>query len=960
MIHALLLFSLVSVQPQDPGSGKLLLPPRPKPAPKVETQQLRDEDLDAFLKEAMKLRRTQNLPEAALDLALRPIGEKWPTAADLALRALRQADADLAYALVHIAQRFGERRHGEELLYLALTRPMGTGSREALLAMSALLGEGAKDALFQCLRANFVTTQQAARDLLAPAITKEDLPRLLELSRDRKADVVARALELLAGLPLPEARSRLVEALSAQDAGVAQTAFASLLAQGAAAAPELQALLERPAVDFAFGYACLLLVQLEERTGEPYLRETMVPHLKRELATPDPFFQATGALALARIAYRSTDTTGKPYADTDVVDSLLLVAAPKGFVTAFSLLERPVGRTLATFTGQEFRGAEPWRVWWKTMRDGFVGQRQHLAITPALAAATVLQWHDPRGAIRVFGEQATLPEKDLGLFCVLSGTELSELVARLQSLGFMGDTPRLSAARAAREDLPQQRLEAQLGRVRIASNLLSDRTLTALRLELEKTLLAERWQLYRDPRTEPDFSVFWRKEREWLAQNQAPRARAQRLAGRIVRALPSLEAVAQARAADHMLEIPDIKQILSEADAKTIVTSLAQRQKLDDEGFRWLEIALLPTTDTVWKDVLDLLDRTWTEGGKERLPRAFALLGADKVLLALEDQRPRIRLQAMEEACNGKDLRAVPVLLPAIATAQGELRRTAIYSLGRLRATAARPVLLESLAKFDEETRRTAWIALGRIGGEDVLPVLEHAIVSRDPQDRMAAIQALGELKQPEAARILAQVYAASSQEQEGELALVQLRKLGALLARPALRESYRSDVVAHRRDLILALAEFQDPEAVPGLVDLLAQPNADARALTFLIASTTGLALDEVDDRVNFVREWHRRKRDVPQSTWFIDALQRANVETTLQADQLHNRASPATVRELARLLIALRDKPHLRMLTVAMLRETTEQDFGTLPAGAPEEVVRGLADRYRFWAETQRAANK
>jgi hypothetical protein len=62
----------------------------------------------------------------------------------------------------------------------------------------------------------------------------------------------------------------------------------------------------------------------------------------------------------------------------------------------------------------------------------------------------------------------------------------------------------------------------------------------------------------------------------------------------------------------------------------------------------------------------------------------------------------------------------------------------------------------------------------------------------------------------------------------------------------------------------------------------------------------------------------------------------------------------------ELLRILQNV-NTPRVRALTLAMLRDVTQQDFGTLQLGAPEESVRALVERYRFWAEEKgKAARK
>ena len=563
----------------------------------------------------------------------------------------------------------------------------------------------------------------------------------------------------------------------------------------------------------------------------------------------------TAALGLARLAHRSDDTSGKRYQDAQIVDALLLVAAPKGFVLDFAMLERPVMRALASFAGQDLRGAEQWRQWWADARESFVGHRARIAVTPENAAAVVITARDGRGVLRVFGEAATLPEQCDDPFCVLDKQQLTALTAKLQRLGFMNESPRTGVANAAIGSLPAARVELQLGRARARTGFVADRTLALLVTEVNKAVDAERWQLYRDRRAEPEFSLFWAKERAWLAAHPDPRERATRLKDRIVKSLARPEAALRARALEHLTAIEGVEKLLNESDGVALVAAAKAQPTVDEIGFKLLELALLAPGDAAGKQVLDALDERYEQGGKERLARAFALLGPDRVLATLADPRPRLRLAATLECASLKDSRAVAPLLAMVQENDAELRQTAILCLGKLRASAARAPLLENLPRFDDETRRTAWIALGRIGGEDVPLVLQAALGSKDEEDRRAAIQALGECRDARAASLLAQIWASKPGSKSAELALAWLKKQGPLLARPALRPLLRTTPPETRRALALLLGEMQDKEVVPDLIAMLEEKDSDTSKAAFLIASVTGVDPMRQQDRVEALR---------------------------------------------------------------------------------------------------------
>jgi hypothetical protein len=86
---------------------------------------------------------------------------------------------------------------------------------------------------------------------------------------------------------------------------------------------------------------------------------------------------------------------------------------------------------------------------------------------------------------------------------------------------------------------------------------------------------------------------------------------------------------------------------------------------------------------------------------------------------------------------------------------------------------------------------------------------------------------------------------------------------------------------------------------------------------------------------------------------------MQSLGVATDLDASKLQPRAGVDAVPELARIMTTA-DLPHVRLLALTLLRDTTQRDFGTIsPQARPEELV-ALADRYRFYAESVAASGK
>ena len=66
---------------------------------------------------------------------------------------------------------------------------------------------------------------------------------------------------------------------------------------------------------------------------------------------------------------------------------------------------------------------------------------------------------------------------------------------------------------------------------------------------------------------------------------------------------------------------------------------------------------------------------------------------------------------------------------------------------------------------------------------------------------------------------------------------------------------------------------------------------------------------------------------------------------------------AGREAVPELVRLLTEL-EQPHLYVLTAAVLRSVTKEDFGVVNMQTPREARAGIAARYRLLLQTQKAA--
>lgn len=947
-----------------PQGGRLVLPP-PERAPEPVEQQAVDQPsvIDSFRRYAIRLRRSARPSEQSRELVLKEISGEFDQPSKLALRLARTADADELFGLLQVVRRFGDETDGKELHYLLLTRPFRGATRLGLQVMVELSDDPKID-LHDCFTARYPNVRKAATDLLLSRVDKRDLPWLLDVSRDEEKDVRRKVLLLLGALPYPESRQRLLEALSEPEPTIAATACMSLVEHGPEVAPALQEIVSRAARERSFGYAAFALTVLEDQTGQTFLTEEMVPHLREEMTGMDAFMKTTCALALANLAFRSDDRRGERYGDREIVDGLLQVVSPSAFVSNLSMLQRPAARKLALFTGIDFPGRNAaWRGWWEGARPTFTGTRLALDVTPETAVRSVLTWADETQVLRFRGEEAELPTEDPSIGDVpvddflLSGTEMASLVERLRSRGFM--TRGLLASAADTEMLPVARtLDLELGaaRCRVRGPTAPAPWLDVLGAEVAAVAERERWQLYPEPGA-GDALAFWRAERQWLADNPARADRGRRLIVRIIDAYPGLAGVARTRALDHLESVPELRSLLTEENGMALAAAASSADSIDGVSFRLLQIAVLVPGDRVWRRALDVIDAKYDKGGMEVLPRLLSLVGPENIRAAIRDGRSRVRGAAILEVAKLRDLESVPELLSLLNEPDRAVRDAAIYALGMLEADQAREPLIALQADVDvpRGTRRVAWVALGRIGGEGVFPILQSGAASIELADRLSAIQALGELEDPAAAQSLAQIFVAHGQNPVGTQAMVSLQNLGGLLARPALRRHLTTPEAAIRRDIVLLLAEFADPTIVPDLIAFMEEEPHQQR-WTLLLSGITGVDLLEVNDRVRTLRDWWATHRNRSQAAWFLESLARHRIETSLGIEQLTSGSGLDAVDELSRIMVSA-DKPHVRVLAGALLRDVTNRDFGTVSMQTPPSQLQAVADRYRFFADAERA---
>ncbi|MCR9245809.1 MAG: hypothetical protein NXI31_12325 [bacterium] len=975
MILATSLFSLSALLPAP--QGDLKLPPRkqdpatqqnvPRPMTEIERFRRDVEDLVAS--------------PARLEQKLQEFGLRYPALDALIIEVARAARSREMTALMPVARRYGSPEVARELRFQLLARPLGKATRPVVDAMTYLMGPerdgqdqlDERQALYDVIRSRQSSARRAATEALAEIAAPDDLPFALELASQQSLDLQLRGVDLLRSVADAAARQRLIALLSKPPA-LAGAACRSLIALGQKAVPELQALLAEPPIDRGYCYAAFALAQIGGAEGRLLIDPAATRRLLLRLDEREALTRSLAAIALADLAYHASPAAGGDDGasggaagaaahvdDTAVGDALLDLVDSRLFVPNLDLLRRPAEERLVRMTGRVVRpdAALSWRDWWTARREGFVGIREHVAITAENAHLAVVTLRAERQTYRLLaeglGSVAPLEESEEAF---LTKEDMLALVRDLERAGF-GDSERMRH----KTSLPIVRsLEVQVAGARalVGMPAIEHRPFARLEDRIARAIDGQLWQLYRHPVKEPDRAAFWRAERRWLDSHTDPIERGRRFGRRVIANWSVLTPWLRGRALEHLFARADRKQLFDEADGDAVLALVRQTPALGALELRMLELAAGIPGDRVWRECIDVAARV-EGGGRDAVRAVFAVLGPEAILAALNDERAVVRRVAVDEAVRARDVRSGPRLVELLASSEEPVpvRRAAADAVGQLRLVAAREPLVGMIvdSATDPLVRRASLVALGRVGGDNAYSVLDQALRAPVPADREAALRGLGELRDPRAAHTLAELAVIAHGSDQGGLAKLYLGRMGARLAVPAIRHQVKvvQDPEIHD-ELVLLLGSYQDAESVPDLLQLLRNPRRAADA-KIAIMGTTGVDLSDTDDPWGLADEWWRRNRARPQWQWLLDGLSAAEAPTLLRAEQFAPGAGTAAIPELARLLTDLRE-PRLYVLASAVLRSVSGEDYGVVAMHATPENRAGIAARYRLLFETRNAA--
>lgn len=856
------------------------------------------------------------------------------------------------------------------LLTVLRSRKIGKETRKVVEHALFLSGPRAKQVALGLLTCKYKGVRDAAGDMLTRLLGESDLPQL-RLLIDHEAQgtrlVALRVLaDWLADNPGADPKP-LLRCLRHRDGTTRTQAARYLMAHGPAIEPVLQQMVSGPPEDSSFFLAALLLAQREVLTNRELLPPSCLHHLARYRFGLDVMPRGVAFLVASMrwfrdpAAFRKSGGALATVDEQELFHELLSIVEVRGFYPEFPLCQDAALSSLRLLSGKDF-GADHvrWRAWWRDAGKSFRPLQRNFDVSDASLARTRLTYLvGDRAEFVVMGRLAQEPPSQLGGFRLrLDDADLRALLAGLRERGFLDLEQRLNEVKKLAERLA---LLVESPEARALDGFATTRSLR-LRVfldTLDRTLRRESWQEYvPHGLDEAGRREWWNTERVALAASKDAAARRRAVLGLALRALPSLPPDARRRAIGRFLDEAGREEGTLNAGHAAALLALLNGSKLQPAEKATVFEVLALIKESSFREVLGALVKHAPHELRDILRRMLALAGTERVLVALRHEHPKIRALAAEEVAHLGNTRTIPALLACLDDADFEVRSSAAESCGRLRLMQARPTILKLLADPEVLVRQAAMLALARIGGGDTYEILLRAAGPGNAAERLTATQGLSLLQEPRAGHALVDLAAAHYGTPVGMMALQGLRKRGSAPLRAKLWKVLQSsDNPALRREFTFLLGEMGDPGVFQPLLRLLAAGDSTTRSCT-LLAGITGRDWCGRRDCVKRYRDWWVAHGSKSAAAWLLSALQESGFRSSLDVASLRIGAGVDVVDELCRIIDDSEERLWaVRALATNVLRDVTQQDFGTIHQRTSLGARHAITERYRQFVRARDA---
>lgn len=788
-----------------------------------------------------------------------------------------------------------------------------------------------------------------AEGRLAGAPERQHLDRLLQfVEHGRDSDVRLRAARLLAGFQAePEVRLALRRCLRDDSVEVGFSAASTLagqarLEQVAFVVSELR---QRCAGAEAGYLAFSLLLQQKEHDAT-LIPEDVLPRLEALLDDPDLFASGAAGACLAEYAYRAGPE--RLPADWRVRVPFVLVRAVAGvvFYPQFSRFSPLAERALERISGEVSADRRDWVAWMEGLgREGLDFLRGRIELGAETVAQLRISWSRPgvQAETRVLaGPQAWLLASER-----LAGPRaLAQLQAELERSGIL--TSVASSNRFGAEDDP-------IGAV-IEIRVAEQRKLLLFRGSAQSAVgellsACDRawneaaWQLLAADDAEGRAFVIARLD---AMEGSDPRQRAEAMAALTRGRLHALDGAAVRQWSARLLATPAVAEFWDAGLAQEALAQVAARGSDADAALALVDAALINPAAEYTAPLADAAAAVEEPLRTRVLTRGLQLLGLDAARALLADARLPVRVAVLSASAQ-MGIGAAPMLREALRAGEMPMQLAALRGLGDLADAAS----LDEVAPFaavdqPHELRKEAVWALGRFGEPRALPALQEAAASEQPALRVSALLAIAAIPGEEAQVALGALFSEyAGTALEGSY-LRALLERGAAGARRTLQPFLVSrDPVLVRRAAVLG-GLLGDPVVAQNLMDWLPTDPRNPELLEAL-ASTLCVDFRTLPDPAGTYLAWWRDHANETPAVWFADAAKGSGFELGAQfAEGVQQRAS------VAELLRVLETGPaHLRASATYFLHGLTGVDGPIVLAGTPRAEISRRTGAWRAWLD-------
>ncbi len=795
------------------------------------------------------------------------------------------------------------------------------------------------------------SVRTVAEGRLRGAPSPVHLERLLETAEHgRDADVRLRGTRLL-GLyaSAPETRPVLRRLLRDESVEVAFTAAASLAGE---ARPEqvlfLVSELRQRVSGAEAGYLAYALLLQQSSNDAALVSEDALPRLEALLKDSDLFASGAAAACLAEYAYRSGASVPKTWS-AEVGFALVRAVGGVVFYPQYARFSPMAVETLKRATGEDFPDRGAWLSWYEALgSSGIRFLRARIALPEEQLPRLRVSWQCNTGEAApawrtLAGSEAwLLPSERL-----IGPRVLAELAEALRGSGFL--EPIGGANRYGQSEEPVQvTLEIVLGeqRKRLAfRGSAAEGEIAKLAARLDAWHDEHAWQVLAGA----DGREFILGHLEAM-EGFDPAARAVAMVDLTRGRVAALDPTLLAQWCQRLAAAPGVPAVLDAAVATEMLGNVAARAGDPALAAQLADTALLrpdPALAPFLADAAAAVD----EPLRSRLLLAgLPRLGLDAARVVLQDTRLPVRIAAVT-ALRGFGTPAAEVLRALLQEAEQPVRVAAVRALGEIADSGAFEQLATLAGPGDElDLRKEAVWALGRLGDPRGVPVLLAAAESDQPALRVTALLALSATPGPAADQALGGLFAAfAGTALEGSY-LRALMERGAASARSTLQPYLVHPQPALARRAAMLDGLLGDPAAATNLMAWL--PN-DPRNPELLEALANTLCVDfrDLPDPAGTYLAWWRDHADKPAWSWFQEAAAGSGFTLAVGFAQVGAASERESVKTLLAILAS--GPAHLRASATYFLHGLTGVDAQVVLAGTPRPEVERRIQPWRAWLD-------